>query len=353
MSQDLTAHLQQQILSAIDKNSPLQIQGGGSKHFLGHINPATRLNVDGHRGIISYDPVELVITARAGTRLSELEKLLDDNGQMLPFEPPHFGDTATIGGTIACGLAGPSRAFAGSARDYVLGVKLINGKGEILHFGGQVMKNVAGYDCSRLMAGAMGTLGVILEVSLKVLPKAAAEMTLIQTCHSDEAIHRMAKWSGKSLPLSAACYADGKLAFRLSGAATAVNSARDTIGGDIHENGSEFWQSIKEHTHHFFKTEKPLWRLSVAAATPAIPLEGEWLIDWCGAQRWLSTDTSADDIRRACETAGGHATLFRRAQLNEQTFHPPEHGVMQLHQRLKAAFDPKHLFNPGRLYAEL
>ena len=352
MSNDLSQLLQQQVLAAIDNHTPLKIQGGGSKHFLGNHNHALLLDVSDHTGIVSYDPVELVITARAGTRLRDLEQSLADNGQVLPFEPPHYGEKATLGGTIACGLAGPSRSFTGSARDYVLGVTLINGKGEILRFGGQVMKNVAGYDCSRLMAGAMGTLGVILDVSLKVLPRAASEKTLTQTCDVADAINKMAHWSGKSLPLSAACYTQGQLHFRLSGAETAVKSASATLGGDIN-NDSTFWQRIKEHQHDFFQTDKPLWRLSVPAETPPIDISGECLIDWCGAQRWLISEEAADHIRHACQSIGGHATLFRRASLNSEAFQQPEVGVMKLHHRLKTAFDPLGIFNPGRLYAGL
>ena len=234
MNQDISELLQQQVQRAVESNQPLTIKGGGSKYFIGHQTDATLLDVSGHRGIVSYDPVELVITARAGTSLRELEQTLNKANQILPFEPPHFGLNATLGGTIACGLSGPSRAFSGAARDYVLGVKMINGRGEILNFGGQVMKNVAGYDCSRLMAGAMGTLGVILEVSLKVLPKQAAEVTLVQNTSLSQAIETMNHWSGKSLPLSAACYDGNNCYLRLSGAKTAVESARQMIGGELH-----------------------------------------------------------------------------------------------------------------------
>ncbi len=354
MNQDISQTLQQQILSALETGSQLQIQGGGSKHFLGHISKSTPLQVSAHQGIISYDPVELVVTARAGTRLSELENTLAEQNQMLPFEPPHFGPLATLGGTIACGLAGPSRSFSGSARDYVLGVKMINGKGEILNFGGQVMKNVAGYDCSRLMAGAMGTLGVLLEVSLKVLPKPAAEITLVQSKTPEQAIDAMNHWSGKSLPLSAGCYVNGQLYLRLNGAKTAVDGAHKVIGGELLNDSAEFWTSIKEHQHTFFQSTLPLWRLSVPAKTPVLTLSGENLIDWCGAQRWLFSDHDADHIRKDISELGGHATLFRRqSELMADTYQLPDTNIMQLHQRLKLAFDPAGIFNPGRLYPGL
>ncbi len=357
MNQDLSQQLQQQVVAANESKTPLQIQGGGSKNFLGRINEATPLAVSGHRGVVSYDPVELVITARAGTTLRELEQTLADAGQILPFEPPHFGADATLGGTIACGLSGPARPFSGSARDYVLGVKLINGRGEILNFGGQVMKNVAGYDCSRLMAGAMGTLGVLLEISLKVLPKQAAEITLVQNTTMDSALNTMNRWSGKSLPLTAACYDGENLYLRLSGAKTAVESAQKLIGGELHHDSDAFWQTVKEHQHPFFEAELPLWRLSLPATTAPLDISGACFIDWCGAQRWLLSDAKPERVREEARAAGGHATLFRRGTAGidavTETFQRPESGVMQLHRRLKQAFDPAGILNPGRLYADL
>jgi len=353
MNQDLSQQLQQQVVAASQKGTPLQIQGGGSKDFLGHISEATPLAVSGHQGIVSYDPVELVITARAGTPLRELEQTLADAGQILPFEPPHFGPNATLGGTIAGGLSGPARPFGGSARDYVLGVKLINGRGEILNFGGQVMKNVAGYDCSRLMAGAMGTLGVLLEISLKVLPKQAAETTLIQQSPFAQALDMMNRWSGKSLPLSAACYDGDHLYLRLSGAKTSVESARQLIGGEPHHDSDTFWQSVKEHQHPFFQSDLPLWRLSLPAETAPIDLSGGWFIDWCGAQRWLLSEAEPELVREKASAAGGHATLFHRGAVATEIFQRPASGVMQLHRRLKQAFDPAGILNPGRLYADL
>jgi len=345
--------LQQRVLNSAKTSRPLQIQGGGSKRFLGHTTNTALLDVSGHCGIVSYDPVELVITARAGTPLRKIEQTLSEANQMLPFEPPHFGLNATLGGTIACGLSGPSRSFNGSARDYVLGVKIINGRGEILNFGGQVMKNVAGYDCSRLMAGAMGTLGVILEVSLKVLPKQAAEVTLINQASPSQALETMTYWSGKSLPLSAAAYDGENCYLRLSGAKTAVESAQTLIGGEPHPNSHDFWRAVKEHQHPFFQSERPLWRLSLPAEIPPIDIPGEWFIDWCGAQRWLLSESSAEEIRELAHQAGGHATLFRHGSSDTTTFQAPSDGIMQLHRRLKQAFDPAGIFNPGRLYPGL
>jgi len=353
MNQDLSQQLQQQVVTAAALRQTLQIRGGNSKAFLGQPCEATSLDVSQHRGIVSYDPVELVVTARAGTPIKALEQVLADNNQMLPFEPPHFGENATLGGTIAVGLSGPSRPFAGSVRDYVLGVKMINGRGEILRFGGQVMKNVAGYDCSRLMAGAMGTLGVLLEISLKVLPKPAAEITLIQTMSANQALETMYAWAAKSIPLSAACYDGKQLYLRLSGSASAVAGTATLVGGDALDNGADFWRQIKEHQYPFFQTEQPLWRLSLPATAPLLELPGQWLIDWGGAQRWLASDADAEQIREQTKSAGGHATLFRNAAAKTDRFQTPDQAVMVLHKRLKNSFDPKGILNPGRLYTDL
>ncbi|MCW9025291.1 MAG: glycolate oxidase subunit GlcE [Gammaproteobacteria bacterium] len=356
MSRDISDSLQEQVLAAANAGTPLTIHGGSSKAFLGNTSScdtATLLDVSPHSGIISYEPVELVVTARAGTPLKELEQALAAQGQMLPFEPPHYGDNATLGGTIACGLSGPRRPFAGSARDYVLGVKLINGRGEILQFGGQVMKNVAGYDCSRLMAGAMGTLGVLLEISLKVLPIPAAEQTLVKTLDASRALKTMNELAGQSSPLSAISYDGQQLYLRLCGTETAVASAAKCLGGEKLDKDTDFWNRIKEHRHAFFQHPLPLWRLSVPATAPLLDLPGQWFIDWAGAQRWLITDSKAERIRQLVSEQGGHATAFRNATNETDRFQTPEAGVMLLHTRLKQAFDPKGIFNPGRLYADL
>lgn len=356
MNNDYSQDLQKQVIAAASTDSTLRIQAGNSKAFLGNQTapqPNGILDLSLHHGIVSYEPVELVVTARAGTPLKELEHVLAEQGQMLPFEPPHFGEKATLGGTIACGLSGPRRPFFGSARDYVLGVKLINGKGEILQFGGQVMKNVAGYDCSRLMTGAMGTLGVLLEISLKVLPIPACERTLVKTVNSKTALKTMNELAGQSLPISAACYDGQQLFYRLSGPKVAVESAASNIGGDQFDQGENFWQQLKEHQHPFFNKSLPLWRLSLPATAALIDLPGQWFIDWAGAQRWLSCDENPEKIRRLAQEHGGHATLYRNGDKETACFQPLNKSIMHLQQRLKQAFDPKGIFNPGRLYAEL
>lgn len=345
--------LQTQVQQASEAGRQLDIVGGGSKSFLGRQCNGERLDVSKHCGIIEYDPRELVITARAGTPLKEIEQTLAESGQMLPFEPPHFGETATLGGTIATGLSGPRRPYAGSARDFVLGCKLLNGKGEIMQFGGQVMKNVAGYDVSRLMAGAYGTLGVLLEISLKVLPKPAASTTLFHECSEADAIEFMSGLLSKALPVDAACYYKGHCFVRLSGSQQSVIEAQKKIPGEALSPRSHFWQRLREHELSFFNSSKSLWRISVKPATAALPIDGEWLLDWGGAQRWLCSYSDEASIRNVVQQHGGHATLFRNGDRNSNVFQPLTRPMQLLQQRIKTSFDPDTLFNPGRMYAEI
>ena len=349
---DIASTLQDAVRSAAGHAVPLQLVGGGSKTFYGRSTRGEPLQLTAHRGIIDYEPSELVITARAGTPLSDIEAALAERQQMLGFEPPHFGSGATLGGTLACGLSGPRRPYAGAARDFVLGMKIINGNGELLNFGGQVMKNVAGYDVSRLMVGALGTLGVLLEASLKVLPRPAEELTLAHEMEVGDAIRTMNEWAGRALPLSACVYDGMHLYTRLSGAITALRAARLNLGGELIEDGGAFWTSVRELRHGFFSSAAPIWRLSVPPATTPIDLPGQWFIDWGGAQRWLRSSTSADAIRAAAERLGGHATLFRGGDRGT-VFQPLAAPLLAVQQRLKQCFDPHGILNPGRLYAEL
>ncbi len=349
---DFSKTLQETVIDAQAHNRALQIIGGNSKAFYGRAPQGKELNISKHTGILNYEPTELVITARAGTPLKEIEKALADNNQMLPFEPPHFADTATIGGTVACNLSGPRRPYAGAARDFVLGIKLLNGRGEILRFGGEVMKNVAGYDVSRLMCGALGTMGVLLEVSLKVLPCNEKEITLVKELNEQSALDTIADYSTKAIPLSASLYDGSQLYLRLCGTANSVAKAKQKIGGDEHEDGHSFWHKINEHTHPFFDSQLPLWRLSQAPHTPPLAIEGKCLIDWGGAQRWLLTDETDEKIFSALQHSGGHATLFRNSNRQQRIFQPLQPKLLSLHLKLKKSFDPNNIFNPGRMYKE-
>jgi glycolate oxidase FAD binding subunit len=352
---DHSAALQQQVLNALDKDTPLNIQGGGSKDFLGNakLSGALPVDVTPHRGIVEYDPRELVLTARSGTPLSEIEEVLAKAGQMLAFEPPHFANTATLGGTIACGLSGSRRPYSGSARDFVLGCNLLNGQGDILQFGGQVMKNVAGYDVSRLMVGAFGTLGVMLELSLKVLPRPAASITVMRKCSSADAVASMSALLSQPYPVDGACYHDECCYIRLSGSAQAVKEARTKIAGDVMPEAEAFWSALKEQELAFFHDKRTLFRIVVKPATPPLPIEGAWLLDWGGAQRWLYSAEDISIIRAQIELVGGQVTLFRGSQQNTNIFQPLSAPVMAIHQRLKTSFDPKNIFNRGRIYSAL
>ena len=352
MDADQSLQLQAQVLEAASAGRALRIQGGGTKGFYGRAVTGDVLDLSGHRGLVHYQSSELVVSARAGTPLAEIEALLAQRNQFLPFEPPYFGVNATLGGAIATGLSGPRRPYTGSARDFVLGVRILNGKGEILKFGGEVMKNVAGFDVSRLMAGSLGTLGVLLEVSLKVLPRPTLEETRVFHCTPLDAIQRMSRWAGQPLPITGAAYHGEQLYVRLSGSATGVQTAAQTLGGEVLSGADAFWQDLREQRQPFFAGDVPLWRLSLPPACPPLDLAGDWLIDWGGAQRWLRSNLPADQIRTTAQAVGGHATLFRGRDRLGEVFQPLSPALLRLHQQLKVAFDPQGIFNPGRLYAE-
>jgi glycolate oxidase FAD binding subunit len=343
----------EQVRAAALEKRALRIRGGGTKDWYGQRIEGDVLDTRAYSGIIDYEPTELVITARSGTPLAQIEAALAERGQMLAFEPPHFGEGATFGGAVAAGLSGPRRASSGAVRDFVLGTRLMDGKGEVLTFGGQVMKNVAGYDVTRLLAGSLGTLGLMLELSVKVLPRAVRETTLQFSLDEIQALRKLNEWGGQPLPISASCWHDGVLTLRLSGARAAVDAAVLSLGGQVMEDCSAFWESVREQRHPFFAGEGALWRMSVPSTTSAIILKGEQLIEWGGAQRWLraaSDEATADSIRRTVAASGGHATLFRGGDKRVGVFQPLAPAVAKIHERLKAAFDPSHIFNPGRMY---
>jgi glycolate oxidase FAD binding subunit len=347
------------IQSASADGSRLLLRGGGTKDWYGQNVVGDVFDTRAYAGVVDYEATELVITARCGTPLAEIEALLAANGQMLAFEPPRFGAASTIGGVVASGLSGPRRATAGALRDFVLGAQLMDGRGELLSFGGQVMKNVAGYDVSRLLAGSLGTLGLITQVSLKVLPVPFREATIRFEMDEITALRRMNEWAGQPLPVSATCWQGGVLDVRLSGAQAAVAAAIAAMGGDVVGDGEAFWDALRDQQGDFFAGAEAgaaeLWRLSVPSAASALVMRGEQLIEWGGAQRWLRVDRgAAEDIRRVAAAAGGHATRYRVASedlgAGVGAFHPLPPAVARIHERLKSAFDPAGIFNRGRMY---
>ncbi|WP_018076677.1 glycolate oxidase subunit GlcE [Thiobacillus denitrificans] len=341
----------ERIRAAHAESTPLILQGGGSKAFYGNTDEGEILSTRTLTGVVDYQPKELVLTARAGTPLTEIEALLAEQNQMLAFEPPHFGGAATLGGSIAAGLSGPRRPHAGAARDFVLGVRIIDGTGQPLRFGGQVIKNVAGYDVSRLMVGALGTLGLITEISLKVLPQPATETTLQFELDEAAAILRMNQWAGQPLPLSASSWHAGLLTVRLSGAASAVHAAQAKLGGDPLNDAAAFWQRLRDQATPFFD-KRPLWRLAVKPTTPPLKLGDALWVEWGGAVRWLASERPAAALRAAAQTAGGHATLFRGDAPPDGVFTPLAPAMLTLHRALKQRFDPKGLFNRGRMHPD-
>jgi glycolate oxidase FAD binding subunit len=372
--QEIIERFREQVRAASASGAALCLRGGGTKDWYGQAPQGAVLDTRHHSGVVDYEPTELVITARCGTPLAEIEDLLARHRQMLAFEPPRFGVGSTIGGVVAAGLSGPRRASAGAVRDFTLGAELMDGRGEMLRFGGQVMKNVAGYDVSRLLAGSLGTLGLITEVSLKVLPVPVREETIRFEMDEITALSRVNAWAGQPLPVSATCWRNGVLTVRLSGADAAVRAALQKLGGEQLASAAAdaFWTALRDQTDGFFAPPGAaesgdaagaaggdLWRLSVPSAASAIILRGEQMIEWGGALRWLRTPSgagtdlaaSADAIRRTVAAAGGHATLYRRSApgAGMQVFHPLAPAVARINERLKAGFDPSGIFNPGRM----
>ncbi|AOY92798.1 glycolate oxidase subunit GlcE [Cupriavidus sp. USMAA2-4] len=353
------------IRQAAAQRTPLRLRGGGSKDFYGQAPAGTLLDTRGWRGIVEYDPAELVVTARCGTPLAELEAALAEKRQMLAFEPPHLdagAGLATVGGAVAAGLSGPRRQSVGALRDFVLGAQLMDGRGEVLNFGGQVMKNVAGYDVSRLLAGSLGTLGLILEVSLKVLPIPFADTTLRFAFDQQQALDALNTWGGRPLPIAASAWHDGALHVRLSGAEAALRAACAQLGGETvaESESAALWQALREQSHAFFApvaAGRALWRIAVPGTAAPLALPGAQLVEWGGGQRWwLADDDSADTaahVRAAAQAARGHATLFRNGDKSVGVFTPQPAPLAAIHARLKAAFDPAGIFNPQRLYPGL
>ncbi len=352
---DSSEFLISKIKDAYRTETPLHIIAGNSKAFYGRTINYEELNISSHTGILNYEPSELVITVRSGTKLSVIKSALNENNQMFAFDPPDYDSNSTIGGTIACGLSGSRRPFAGAARDFVLGTRIINGKGEALRFGGEVIKNVAGYDASRLITGSVGTLGVLLDISIKVLPQPETEITIVQELSTDAALSLMVHLKRQPLPISGLVYINNQLFIRLSGTQSTVNAAHKSIGGEnLNKTTISFsWQQLDNNTLNFFNTKKPLWRVSVKPGTPPFTINDNILYNWAGAERWFFSERNDMDIFKLALQAKGHATLFRNSEQNNQIFQPLSKPLQKIHLELKKAFDPKHILNPGKLYADL
>ncbi len=348
---DIAQQLVTAVIDASHDGQPLSIHGSRSKSFLRLRDEGRPLSILQHNGIVAYEPTELVLTVRAGTSISETESVLRQNGQMLAFEPPEFNG-GTIGGAIASGLSGPRRPWAGAARDFVLGTRIINGKGEDLRFGGQVMKNVAGYDISRLMTGAYGVLGVILDISIKVLPLPEVEVTKAFELSAEEAIRQSSELSGHANPISAACWYQNRFMVRLSGTESGVRQTSHLLGGELLQDADNFWLSIRNHRHKFFQ-QGSFWRLSIPPSSPHIlKNSSEQLIDWGGAQRWVRTEESPDSVMRNASSAGGYAEQWHTSDKKNLRYCLPDE-IRNIHKRIKQAFDPKGILNPGAFYNEL
>ena len=351
---DESKNLSETVRASQRKSEPLRIRGSGSKFFIGRPIVGTVLDVSRHRGVVSYEPSEMVLTARSGTPLREITDVLSKSGQMLGFEPPWFGKDATLGGTVACGLSGPRRPFAGSTRDFVLGVKCVTGEGELMSFGGQVIKNVAGYDVSRLMVGAMGTLGVLDEISIRVLPRSECEMTRAFELDEKTALAEMIRLCTLPIPVSGLSHAEGILRVRLSGTENGVTSAVAAIGGDEDADGTEYWRQLKEQKLRFFNRNQVLWRLSVPATAPAMNFGNDCLIDWGGALRWIYTDMTDEEVFSLARRLKGHASVFRAdPQYQGERYGELSEVVAAIHSRLKSSFDPAGILNSGIMYSNV
>ena len=355
MQNDISLNLIEQVNNAVNNKTPLVITGGGTKTFYGNRVDGEVISTVGHTGIIEYQPSELVVTVRSGTLLSDLEAELKANKQMLAFEPPQHGEKTTIGGVIACGISGPRRATCGAARDFVLGTTIINGRAQKCRFGGQVMKNVAGYDASRLMVGAQGTLGVLLDISLKVLPVNVTEVSLKLKIELHDAGKTIQQWIRQGLPVSASCFLKDTLYMRLGSTHSAVKQSLSTINRDFdtEEIDNDFWLQIKNQSHDFFTNTKNLWRCSHQPTTEVYENEKDQLLEWNGALRWINSDK---DLYAIAEKYNGHAQrhpLTNNDLAIKDIFHPLQPAMLKIHKRLKQAFDPDNILNPGRLYTDL
>jgi glycolate oxidase FAD binding subunit len=366
----------EQILHASNNKTKLSIEGGGTKSWYGNSNTHTKLDTRAYSGILEYQPEELVITACAGTPLKVIEAALKEKNQMLAFEPPHFGEHATFGGAIAAGLAGPGRISVGNFRDFVLGTRIMDGRGQDLSFGGQVMKNVAGYDVSRLLPGSMGTLSLLLEASVKVLPRPAATATLRCQISQEKALRVLNEWAGQPLPLSASCWIgnsneEGQLSIRLAGAA-AIKAAVPLMSSLVNasevdpQSAEVFWNALREHQLPLFENlaaDQTLYRLALPAACGPLSIPGasnEIILEWHGQQRWIKAqgdEATFNLIKQLASSHGGHATRFKQGSSVDTSFQrftllseqAHSQALELVQERLRSAFDPSGVFATKRL----
>ncbi|MCP4332918.1 MAG: glycolate oxidase subunit GlcE [Gammaproteobacteria bacterium] len=344
---NLEEDLATQVAAVAATGAEVQIIGGGSKRFYGEPMEALPIDVSAHSGVIDYDPAELVITLRAGCKLSQVETLLAENRQMFGFEPPCLGADATIGGMVASGLAGPRRAYAGSIRDFVLGAKMLDGRGKVLQFGGRVIKNVAGFDVSRLLVGSHGTLGIILEVSIRVIPMYETEKTLaFEHASADRHVAWINELGALPYPISASTWVDGCSLLRLSGSAQGVDYAVVQLGGETVDSR---WQAFREQTHEFFDPDQPLTRISVPPASAGIAIDNPQMIEWGGAQRWFSGELDIAGLRQQVPGQGIGVCAYRGHTAEVPVFHPLPDATLKLQRSIKSSFDPAGIYNPGRI----
>lgn len=351
---DQTQALQQQVREAQQSRTPLRIMGGDSRGFLPQSRAKQPLNLSQHHGVLQYQPEELVITLRAGTPLGEVTTLLQSHQQQLAFDPPRFSANSTIGGAVATAMAGPGRPWQGGVRDHLLGAKVLSGSGELLSFGGEVVKNVAGYDLFRPMAGAYGTLGVMLELSIKTLPQSAMEYHAVLESMEEEALHTMQQIRQQNLPLSGLCWHQNEIHLRLSGTAVELEQYIPKLQqqGFTPQQGSPFWQQLRDQQLELFNSTDPIWRISLPPTAPALSQlrcsdELEQILNWGGAERWIRGIVPESRLRSEVEALGGHATLLRNATPEMERFHPRPPLIQRIEQQLRTTMDPAGILNPG------